>query len=499
MTTTSPLLDDTALHDIQGFITSGYGHLPVAAYLFVRIAAAAAGRAWIAGLLDRIATAAPWPRDAAGAVIKPPIATNLAFTADGLRACGLPSSVLCTFPVEFQGGIVSPARSRLLGDTEESAPTCWELGGLDNEPIHAVVIIHGCDERTLDVACASELLAIERTNGEVVCDAGSSQRGYRPSSDSEPFGFRDGITQPSIAGIAGDGVPTGEFILGYPNHYDVIPPTPVVPASLDPGHILTGFDNPHHAAGSRRDFGRHGSFVVYRKLQQHVALFWRTLREETVRHRGVDDQRYMIWLASKMVGRWPSGAPLIHAPQSDDPTHATDDAFGYGSDPNGFACPVGAHIRRAHPRDDLKPYPAEQSRHMIDAHRLLRRARVFGPPLFDPALLRTDAASTLSIEDDGQARGIHFFCVNASIRSQFEFVQQTWCNNPGFGGLSANKDPIVGDHARAGEPPTRMVVPEAAGCIHTASLPRFVTVRGGAYLFMPSLTALRFLSVGSFA
>ena len=133
---------------------------------------------------------------------------------------------------------------------------------------------------------------------------------------------------------------------------------------------------------------------------------------------------------------------------------------------------------------------------MSEAHRLLRRARVFGPPPFDPALLaerRVGRPSPVA-RGRGQARGIHFFCVNASIRSQFEFVQQTWCNNPSFGGLSANKDPIVGDHARVGEPPTRMVIPEAAACIHTAPLPRFVTVRGGAYLFMPSLTALRFLA-----
>jgi hypothetical protein len=88
--------------------------------------------------------------------------------------------------------------------------------------------------------------------------------------------------------------------------------------------------------------------------------------------------------------------------------------------------------------------------------------------------------------------------VNASIRSQFEFVQQTWCNNPNFGGLWANKDPLVGDHARAGEPPTRMLIPGVEGGLRSGPLPRFVTVRGGAYLFMPSLTALRFLAAGSF-
>jgi hypothetical protein len=95
-------------------------------------------------------------------------------------------------------------------------------------------------------------------------------------------------------------------------------------------------------------------------------------------------------------------------------------------------------------------------------------------------------------------RGIHFFSVNASIRSQFEFVQQTWCNNPRFGGLSANKDPLVGDHARTGEEPTRMTIPQPAGGFRTGPLRRIVTVRGGAYLFMPGLSALRFLGGESF-
>jgi hypothetical protein len=86
---------------------------------------------------------------------------------------------------------------------------------------------------------------------------------------------------------------------------------------------------------------------------------------------------------------------------------------------------------------------------------------------------------------------VHFFCVNASIRSQFEFVQQTWCNNPRFGGLRDNKDPLVGDQEGNGQPASFMTI---AGSHRTSALPRFVTVSGGAYLFMPSLSALRFIA-----
>ncbi len=122
---------------------------------------------------------------------------------------------------------------------------------------------------------------------------------------------------------------------------------------------------------------------------------------------------------------------------------------------------------------------------MAEAHRLLRRGRVFGPTLFDPKEL-TDAASgrsrtaLLTLTDDGRARGIHFFCVNASIRSQFEFVQQTWCNNPRFGGLNDNKDPIAGDNDRRDQPPSHMTIPAPPLRLRTAALPRFVTVKAGA-------------------
>jgi hypothetical protein len=85
---------------------------------------------------------------------------------------------------------------------------------------------------------------------------------------------------------------------------------------------------------------------------------------------------------------------------------------------------------------------------------------VFGPASFDAAVL-TDStnlagrSALLGLADDGNPRGIHFFCVNANIRTQFEFVQQTWCNNPRFSGLNDNKDPILGDNARRiGRPAT---------------------------------------------
>jgi Dyp-type peroxidase family len=492
-------LSEDVLGDIQGFVTSGYGHLSHAAYLFLRFEDAAAAQRWLDGIAPVVSSARSWPTGPNGEKVKPAAAVNIAFTADGLAALGLPSDVLCTFPVEFQEGITRDPRSRILGDTEESAPSEWELGGTQQPPVHALLMVHAVNAAELDSVCRAQRDLIANTTDNVIELPGSMQTGYRPDGDYEHFGFHDGVAQPSIAGISTEGVPTGEFILGYLNHYGNMPPTPVVPAAIDSGAILPAFGNPYHASAGLRDLGLNGSYVVYRKLQQDVASFWQFTKREAVRSTGKEDAQYMVWLASRLVGRWPSGAPLSLAPQADNPSLRDSNEFLYRGDPHGLSCPIGAHIRRTNPRDDIKPYPAAESRSMSEAHRLLRRARAFGPPLFNPELL-ADARSNncltvlAGLADDGQARGIHFFCVNASIRSQFEFVQQTWCNNPRFGGLNDNKDPIVGDNDRKDEPPSHMTIPAKPVRQRTSALPRFVTVKGGAYLFMPSLTALRFLA-----
>jgi len=282
-----------------------------------------------------------------------------------------------------------------------------------------------------------------------------------------------------------------------------VSPMPVVTADVDGRAILPPLANPYYHHEGLRDLGRNGSYVVYRKLRQDVAGFWQFMKREAARRTGAEDPAYMVWLASRFVGRWPSGAPLVMTPDIDNPRLGDRDDFVYKSDADGFACPLGAHVRRVHPRDVIKPYGNEQSLSMSEAHRLLRRGRVFGPPLFDPLALdhpsSSSAATTLTeLRDDGEARGIHFFCVNASIRSQFEFVQQTWSNNPRFSGLHDNRDPVAGNSGSPGDPPSYMTIPASPVALRTAALPRFVTVKGGAYLFMPSLTALRFLSAARF-
>ena len=160
-------------------------------------------------------------------------------------------------------------------------------------------------------------------------------------------------------------------------------PTPVVPAETNAGGVLPALNNPYHArarvARSRRERFLHRLSEASTGRRRVLAVH----EGQTVRFKGKRDVAQMVWLAARCVGRWPSGAPLALAPLADDPQFATG-TTSLGDDPGGLACPLGAHVRRANPRDDVKPYPAAESLSMSEAHRLLRRARMFGPTLFNP-------------------------------------------------------------------------------------------------------------------
>jgi Dyp-type peroxidase family len=302
----------------------------------------------------------------------------------------------------------------------------------------------------------------------------------------EHFGFVDGISQPTIEGLSSradtpdNTIKAGEFILGYPNEYGQYSDRPLLPPARDPQHLL-----PTDVEGSgQADFGRNGSYLVFRHLSQDVHGFWRFANEATTGEAGQANPAERTRLAAKMVGRWPSGAPLLLAPDQDDPSHAGANDFRYQqADPDGLRCPIGAHVRRAHPRDSLDPSPGTDRSVAIDKrHRLLRRGREYGPPV-------QDVLSGPPTDDPD--RGLYFLAVCGNIARQFEFVQHTWLNNPKFDQLYDDADPLVANHEGAG---ATFTVPEEPVRRRYTGLPRFVTVRGGGYFFLPGLRALRYLA-----
>jgi len=465
--------------DIQGIVVSAYKHLPCATYLLLRIKHAAATRAWIA---DRI------PEITSSEGKHPALSTNLAFTHGGLQSLGLKQDALDGFSFPFQQGMDTDYRSRLLGDTQENDPNGWEWGSAANR-VDLLLMVFGKDSTVVDAEVLRQQAALDRGGLTIV----KAFPAGREKGTHEHFGFADGIGQPVMEGTGNKErqlqrthhateLPVGEFLLGHANVYGVIAPGPAVKPEDDPHQLLavipadaTGLN----AEAGMHDLGRNGSYLVFRQLAQHVAEFWNFLDAASRGPNGTSNPMERERLGAKFVGRWTSGAPLVLSPGQDNPELRSENNFTYyEKDPHGLACPIGSHVRRANPRDSLGPDP-QTALDSANRHRILRRGRSYGDRLKNVLV------------DDGADRGLHFICLNSDIERQFEFVQQTWLNNPVFSGLYDEVDPLVGDVAKGDRLFT--VQAEPLRC-RVQNLGRFVVVKGGAYFFLPSLRALNYLA-----
>ena len=186
-------------------------------------------------------------------------------------------------------------------------------------------------------------------------------------------------------------------------------------------------------------------------------------------------------------------APLANAPEEDNPALLNDDNFLYHeADEDGRATPFGSHIRRTNPRDMLGPNPgSDRSVEVGNRHRIVRRGRAYGPPIAESM----DPVEILQKGDDGQDRGLHFICFNTNIGRQFDFLYQTWANNKRFAGLYNDPDPVIGDADPKDQGETAdFKVPGHPLRMRYTGLRRPVSIKGGAYFFMPGIKAIRYLA-----
>jgi Dyp-type peroxidase family len=414
-------------------------------YEFLSFRQSAQGRTWLSGILDKVASAA----EVAASMETDKRWVSVAFTWPGLRALGVDDASLATFPEEFRQGMV--ARAEVLGDTGANHPDHW-VGGLARPDLHAIVILFARDDAERDRCVGEHRAFLARTPGVDVLSYLDLQAAPPFNHAHDHFGFRDRLSQPEIEGTGveptpGSGPPikAGEFILGYPDEDGP-------PARLPQPDILS----------------RNGSYMAYRRLQEHVEAF-----RDFLRHHGETPEEQEL-IAAKLMGRWRSGAPLVLAPDKDDPALGADpqrnNDFDYGKmDPHGYAVPLGCHMRRLNPRDTA----ANMRR-----RRMIRRGATYGPPLPE------------GVPDDGVDRGIAAFILCASLVRQFEFAQNVWINDPSFHELGNERDPIVGTHDGTFD----MTIPKRPIRRKIKGLPAFTTLKGGAYFFLPGLKALRYLT-----
>ena len=459
-------MTDLDLDDIQGLILRGY-RKPTACHLLFRIDRREAFGAMLADLATEDHASGPYITAAADWIDKPPAGVqpthcvNIGLTFGGLKALGLPSSSLESFPEEFRQGAV--ARASEVGDTGPSAPEHWAPSLLSPDA-HGLLSVFADSPEELESVSAD----LRRAARGAATELDHFDARALPGEVAH-FGYRDGLSQPTIEGAPMAGLPDpfplappGEFLLGYPSQH--------------PGFT---FPVPEPEA-----LGRNGSFGAFRILEQDVHAFERFLTEESDRA-GIDREL----LAAKIVGRWRNGVPLVMSPDTDslDPPIPQErlNQFDYVKtaeveqdyhDPKGLMCPVGSHIRRTNPRSQRIAGGGGLT------HRIVRRGLPYGPP-YDP-----------EHPDDGHGRGLVGMFIGVSLSDQFEFLMSEWVNDGAFAaGLGRTKDPLVG----ANEVHESAFGIPGPTPVQVSGFPRFVTTKGGAYCFLPSMTALRQLAGGS--
>src|SRR5580658_10071489 len=243
----------------------------------------------------------------------------LVITYAGLVALEVPESSLASFPAAFREGMA--ARSSFVGDTGESSPERWDRP-YGTGDIHIAVTLLSTTNEVFQSNLEKARAVLASLPGVTLL---AREDFEQKPGERTPFGYKDGISFPNIIGngvnpIADEEEPiaAGEFIFGYPG---------------EAGRMLA---MPQPAL-----LGRNGTFVSFRKLHSNVAAFRRFLKANATPTMSAE------LLAAKMVGRWPSGAPLMLFPEQDSPELGSDlqqmNNFTYAQDPKGLRCPIGAH------------------------------------------------------------------------------------------------------------------------------------------------------------
>ena len=476
------------LEDIQGFVLRGY-RMPMVRHYLLKVREPAAARALLGRFASgdeqaapQLTTAEEWqvgfgpgPDDdpAAGPRRRPDYCLNIGVTWPGLVALEVKERVPGLSFKSF-GAFIEGAASRAepLGDSGESGPETW-VGGFGTGEDHVVVTLHAL---TLEALRAYHLrLKALFTRGNAF----------------EELWRGDGMVLLEIQD--GKPVPVPKTHFGYTDAISTIPirggPERAVPdrqQPCEPWLFVLREDAENYYVPEPPQLGLNGSFGVFKMMRQDVVGFENFLQS----HRDEIDPEL---LAAKLMGRWRNGVPLELSPETDSPAGGIPpdrlNDFGYveadgSGDPKGLRCPIGAHIRRVNPRGQPvvgqgKPGGSNNS------HRLGRRGLPYGPT-FVPGQ-----------PDDGIERGLLGYFIASHIENQYEFVLKNWVNDAAFVGMvrlnPKSKDTVIGDNDPAesvfeirkanGEPPTRIT-----------GIGRFVTTRAVAYCFLPSVTALKFIS-----
>jgi deferrochelatase/peroxidase EfeB len=197
-----------ALDDIQALILRARPEPYVGVHAMLHIDDAAGGRDLLLRMAAHLPSAAGWTDDRDAWM-------GMALSFQGLKALGLPEASLASFPLPFQQGMAQ--RAEQLRDVGGNAPEHWDPA-FQPGSCHVALTIYARDEAALAVALEQAMGELERSHGVSLV----GKHSFGADADAKnPFGFRDSISQPAIAGSGVAPLPgqersiaAGEFILG---------------------------------------------------------------------------------------------------------------------------------------------------------------------------------------------------------------------------------------------------------------------------------------------
>ena len=515
-----PIYDAAVREDIQGNIFPGFNK-DHQHFLFFRIEKVTAAKTFLRDLVPRISTMEEViayrrlyraTRFKLGRHNTMLCSTwlNIGFSHHGIAQLANPFDADAFGDASFKLGL--KARSSYLGDpttrTHNGYLTKWKVGGPKNEA--DIILILASDQSEVLDDLAALLRRQAASSGLALI---FEQRGDTLSGDlrgHEHFGFKDGVSQPGMRGKLS--AAPGDYIT--PRYISATDPRRLYMAKPGqllfwPGQVLLGEQrqdtehifNPGPTATNRPKWAARGSYLVVRRLKQDVPAFYKFVGQGASRTGMTSDK-----FAAMLIGRWPSGAPILRVPGGDNPALGDDDFAnnhfifdddtrpssltpipGYGGDtyPQADAdflaqvCPHFAHIRKVNPRDTASDLgkPADSFARMI-----LRRGIPYGPQL-----VSVKKPSKNLVDKD---RGLMFLCYCGSIEDQFEFLQRRWSNSnsqPNLGGF----DPIIGQNGRQGARTRYIDFPTPGGAVRLKFKAEWVTPTGGGYFFAPTVSAIR--------
>lgn len=474
------------LDNLQANILGSHGR-DYARHLFIRFTGdAAAVRTWIKTKVAPAVTSAANQRqqaedraeaDAAGTIFDGGLVTGFFLSAAGYDYLGFDADQLPS--KAFRKGMKD--RSRFVGPeialgihlklrNRDPEPAMWEPG-FQGE-IHALLTL--ADDKVGDDL--SRLLdEVELRKSELALGIGTvthiqDGRVLRRPISGEPkrfepiehFGYFDGISQPLFAKAD---------LERYNKAQERDPPQPGdwnPAASLD----LILAEDPFAGVPDA-----HGSFFVYRKLEQDYDLFHQRVKNLADKV-GIGEDL----AGAYVVGRFEDGTPIA-ASQVQSPGLEVENHFMHSNDKDGLKCPMHAHVRKANPRGTTPKTTLEDEA----ARRIARRAIPYGKPHpkvgCDPAEYECDEAGP---------RGLVFMCFQSNIEDHFEFIQRVWVDNNDFPSGTipflqhdTGDDPLIGQDEEEKQRWPKQWDDEDAG-IEKFNFEAAVTLKGGEYFFAPS-------------